>query len=49
MNANDVITFCLDLMNKMRRDAINIRSCAIYSWIRICSYFKVVFFAQESH
>ena len=25
INANDVITFCLDLMNKMRRNLINLR------------------------
>ena len=24
INANDVITFCLDLMNKMRRNLINL-------------------------
>ena len=35
-------------MNKMRRDAINISSCAIFSWVRISSYFKVVFCAGIS-
>ena len=41
INANDVITFCLHLMNKMRRNLIKIRSCAIFSWVRFFSYFKV--------
>ena len=41
MDANDVIGYCLDLMNKIRSDAIKIRSCAIFSWFRISSYFKV--------
>ena len=38
---NDVITFCLYLMSKMRRYLIKIRSCAIFSWLRVSSYFKV--------
>ena len=37
----DVIGYCLDLMNKMRRKLIKIRSCAILSWFRFSSYFKV--------
>ena len=28
-------------MNKMRRNLIKIRSCAILSWFRFSSYFKV--------
>ena len=36
INADDVITFCLDL-----RNLIKIRSCAIFSWLRVSSYFKV--------
>ena len=39
--ADDVITFCLYLMSKMRRNLIKIRSCAIFSWLRVSSYFKV--------
>ena len=35
------ITYCLDLMNKMRRNLIKIRSCVIFSWFRISSYFNV--------
>ena len=41
INADDVITFCLYLMSKMRRNLIKIRSCAIFSWFRFSSYFKV--------
>ena len=41
LNANDVITFCLDLMSKRRRNLIKIRSCAIFSWLRVSSHFKV--------
>ena len=33
INANDVITFCLHLRNKMRRNLIKIRSCAIFRWM----------------
>ena len=32
INADDVITFCLYLMNKIRRNLIKIRSCTIISW-----------------
>ena len=32
INANDVIAFCLHLMNKMRRNLIKIRSYAIFKW-----------------
>ena len=35
------ITYCLDLMNKMLWYLIKIRSCAILSWFRFSSYFKV--------
>ena len=28
-------------MSKMRRNLIKIRSCAIFSWLRVSSYFKV--------
>ena len=28
-------------MNKMRRNLIKIRSCAIFSWFKFSSYFKV--------
>ena len=28
-------------MSKMRRNLIKIRSCAIFSWLRVPSYFKV--------
>ena len=38
---DDVIAFCLYLMNKMRRNLIKIKSCAIFSWFRFSSYFKV--------
>ena len=37
----DVIGYCLDLMNKMRRNLIRIRSCAIFSLLGVSSYFKV--------
>ena len=39
INANDVIAFCLYLMNKMRRNLIKIRSWAILKWFS--SYFKI--------
>ena len=32
INIDDVIAFCLYLMNKMRRNLIKIRSCAIFNW-----------------
>ena len=32
INADDVIDFCLYLMNKMRRNLIKIRSYAIFKW-----------------
>ena len=41
LNADDVITFCLYLTSEMRRNLIKIRSCAIFSWFRFSSYFKV--------
>ena len=45
VNANDVIAFCLYLMNKMQRNLIKIWSCAIFKWFnrsdRFSSYFKV--------
>ena len=41
INVADVITFCLDLMSKLRRNLIKITSCAIFSWLRVSSYFNV--------
>ena len=41
LTANNVITFCLYFMNKMHRNLIKIRSCAIFSWFRFLGYFKV--------
>ena len=35
------ITYCLELMNKMRWNLIKIRSGVIFSWFRISSYFNV--------
>ena len=32
INADGVITFSFYLMNKMHRNLIKIRSCAIFSW-----------------
>ena len=32
IDIDEVITFCLHLMNKMRGNLIKIRSCAIFSW-----------------
>ena len=41
INADVVITFSLYLMNKMRRNLIKIRSCAIFSWFkRFYSFFS---------
>ena len=34
INADGVITFSLYLMNKMRRNLIKIRPCAIFSWFK---------------
>ena len=28
-------------MSKMRRNLIKIRSCAIFTWLRVSSYFRV--------
>ena len=39
INVNDVITFCLYLMNKMRRNLIKIRSCAIFQMDDVIVYF----------
>ena len=41
INADDVIAFCPYLMNKMHRNLIKIRSCAIFSWFKVSSCFKV--------
>ena len=41
INADDVITFCLYLMSKMRGNFIKIRSCVIFHWFRFSSYYKV--------
>ena len=41
INVADVIGYCIDLMNKMRRNLIKIRSCVIFSWFRFPSYFNV--------
>ena len=42
INVADVIGYCIDLMNKMRRNLIKIRSCVIFSWFRFSScYFNV--------
>ena len=45
INADDVIAFCLYLMNKMRRNLIKIRSCAILGGSTgltgFCNYFEV--------
>ena len=44
LTPDDVITFCLYLMSKMRRNLIKIRSCAIFSWLRFSSYLNVFVF-----
>ena len=41
INTDEVIAFCLYLMNKMHRNFIKIRSCAIFSCFWFSSYFKV--------
>ena len=45
INADDVLTFCLYLMNKMLLNLFKIRSCAIFRWFkpldRFFSYFLV--------
>ena len=45
INADDVIAFCIYLMNKMRGNLIEIRSCATFRWFyrfdRFSSYFQV--------
>ena len=39
----DVITFCLYLLNKMRRNLIKIRPCAIFSWFNQFYRFVLIF------
>ena len=41
INADDLIAFCLNLMNKMRRNLVKISSCSTISWFRLPSYVKV--------
>ena len=43
INADDVITFCIYLMNKMRRKLVKIRSCAIFSWFNRFYRFELSF------
>ena len=39
----DVITFCLYLLNKKRRNLIKIRPCAIFSWFNQFYRFVLIF------
>ena len=43
INADDVITFCIYLVNKMRKNVIKIRSCAIFSWFNRFYRFELIF------
>ena len=43
INADDVIAFCLYLMNEMRRNLIKIRSCATFSWFNRFYRLLVIF------
>ena len=43
INANDIIAFCLCVMNKMRENLIKIRSCVIFRWTNQLDSFSSYF------
>ena len=38
INSDDVKTFCLYLMNKMRRNRIEIRPCGVVNWFNLTNF-----------
>lgn len=43
INSDDVKTFCLYLMNKMRRNRIEIRPCGVVNWFNltnVCYFYR---------